>query len=123
MFGGAASFFKLKFCRAWLKSMFSNLFGPRTSICKFFFTDPILYSINFLPNQRGKIMQTQKLIKPNLSKKILMNRHTTLPKGQTRTFVNKNKIVPKKKCFLKQKGLHFNSVSNTIISSLKRSVL
>ena len=37
-----------------------KLFGSQTSICKsFFIMDPNLH-INFLPNQRGKIKQTQK---------------------------------------------------------------
>ena len=36
-------------------------FGSRTSICKYFLSwTPILCHINFLPNQRGKIKQTQK---------------------------------------------------------------
>ena len=43
-----------------------KLFGPRISIYKSFLSwTPILHHFNFLPNQRGKIKQTQKLITQN----------------------------------------------------------
>ena len=44
-----------------LVRVISKLFGPLTSICKSFLSwTPILCHINFLPNQREKIKQTQK---------------------------------------------------------------
>ena len=38
---------------------------------------------------------------------MLINRHTIFPWGQTGTLVYRQKFVPKKKCSLKKKGLHF----------------
>ena len=44
-----------------LVKIIPKLFGPQTSIFKSFLSwTPKLCDINFLPNQRGKIKQTQK---------------------------------------------------------------
>ena len=46
---------------------------------------------------------------------MLTNRHTMFPWGQTGTLVYRQKFVPRKKCSLKKKGLHFESFSDFMV--------
>ena len=68
----------------------------------FFFSQTlILCHINFLPNQRGKIIQTQinstKFVKKKL---IVINRHTIFPKGKPGRLLIEKKFVSKNKSSL-----------------------